>query len=116
MPMQPRHEYERALHYELRDALNKHLTSTGFFVWLDVRPTATARTFQSLDLIVARTENWLNELDPDGVSEKKLPTLLLRDPAADVEITAIPRKPEVRDHRAAEIVGNPGPALVGWNE
>lgn len=110
------HEDEIALHHELRDALNGGLTSKNFFVWITVEPTGDAKRFADLDNVIARTEAWLSTLNPDAVPEADLPKLQLHDKAAAMEITALPRKPEVRDHRAQEIVGNPGPVLVGWNE
>jgi hypothetical protein len=42
--------------------------------------------------------------------------LLFEDPAADVRIRAIPKKPEARGTRATEIVGNPEPVLMGFGE
>jgi len=113
--MQARHPHEVALHHGLRDAFNQRLTSKGFFVWIDVRPTEEAQQFEDVDRLVAETEAWLDGLDPDQVESKKLPELDLVDKAATVTVTAIPRKPEVRGYRADEIVGNPGPVLVGWN-
>jgi hypothetical protein len=108
------HKDEIALHHELRDALNGGLTNTNFFVWINVKPTGDAKRFVRLDQMVGRTEAWLSTLDPDAVREGDLPKLQLQEEAASVEITALPRKPEVRDHRATEIVGNPGPVLTGW--
>jgi hypothetical protein len=102
------------LHRELRDALNRDLTSRNFFVWINVKPTGHARCFADLNAIVGRTEAWLSTLDPDAVRERELPKLQLEDRAASVEITALPRKQEVRGYRAQEIVGNPAPALAGW--
>ncbi|HVO55634.1 MAG TPA: hypothetical protein VMT37_14575 [Solirubrobacterales bacterium] len=108
------HEDEVALHHELRDAFNRDLTNRNFFVWLNVDPTGEAKQFAHLDKMVERTEAWLANLNPDAVREGDLPTLQLHEEAASVEITALPRRREVRDHRAQEIVGNPGPVLVGW--
>lgn len=116
MRFSPSHRDESALHSALRDALNEELENKDFFVWLDVRPTGKAREFDDLGKIVAETEGWLGSLDPDAVEEKKLPKRHFDQEAASVEITALPRKPEVRDHRADEIVGNPGPILIGWDE
>lgn len=115
MPLEARHPDEVALHHELRDAFNQRLSSKGFFVWIDVRPTGKARRFRHLDRLVEETDRWLNRRDPDAVKPSELPELPLEDEAATVRITAIPRKREVRAQRAAEIVGNPGPVLVGWN-
>ena len=104
------------MHSALRDALNERLENKDFFVWLDVRPTGKAQEFEDLSEIVAETENWLEGLDPDDIEEKQLPKRHIEQEAASVEITALPRKPEVRDHRADEIVGNPRPMLFGWDE
>jgi hypothetical protein len=108
------HPDEIALHHELRDALNDSLTNKNFFVWINVQPTGDAKQFSNLDEIVGRVEGWLSDLNPDDVQESSLPKLALDDEAASIGVTALPRKPEVRDHRAAEIVGNPWPVLVGW--
>lgn len=108
------HKDEIALHHELRDALNRDLTNKNFFVWINVEPTGEAKRFAHLGKMIGRTEAWLSTLNPDAVREGDLPKLQLDEKAASVEITALPRKPEVRDHRAQEIVGNPGPVLVGW--
>lgn len=114
MQYKPRHPDEPALHEELRKALNEDLTDKGFFVWIDVEPTGDARHFENLDQIVRKTDEWLHSLDPDAVQEGALPEIKFEDPAAVVEITAIPRKKKVRGYRAQEIVGNAGPMLIGW--
>jgi len=108
------HPDEITLHHELRDSLNSSLTNRNFFVWINVRPTGDAKQFSNLNGMASKIESWLSDLDPDAVEEGDLPKLPLHDDAASVEITALPRKAEVRDHRAAEIVGNPWPVLVGW--
>jgi len=36
------------------------------------------------------------------------------DPAAEIKLRAIPKRPEARDRRADQIVGNPEPILAGW--
>jgi hypothetical protein len=90
------------------------LTSKGFFVWINVEPTGEAKCFVNLQHIVEETESWLSRLNPDAVNARDLPKLSLHDRAAEIKITALPRKPEVRGYRATEIVGNPGPILVGW--
>lgn len=103
-----------ALHHQLRDALNASLKNKNFFVWINVMPTGDASRFSELDRMVERTEDWLSRLNPDAVREGDLPKLQLRENAASVEITALPRKREVRGYRAAEIVGNPEPVLTRW--
>jgi len=90
------------------------LRNKNFFVWISVEPTGDAKHFSSLQKVVGRTEDWLSTLDPDAVREGELPKLPLHETAAEIEVTALPRKPEVRDRRADEIVGNPWPVLVGW--
>ncbi len=115
MPYRASHPDETVLHSALREALNRGLRNTNFFVWIRVKPTGKASQFDDLSRIVDDTETWLNSLDPDAVKEKELPKRRFEQRAALVEITALPRKPEVRGYRASEIVGNPSPALVGWN-
>jgi hypothetical protein len=115
MPMEPRHPDEPALHFELRDALNRGLTNTDFFVWIDVEPSGAAQSFKNLAAMVAATEHWLADLDPDAVDPGALPEQPFHDHAGKVRITAIPKKPSARGQRAEEIVGNPGPVLVGWD-
>jgi hypothetical protein len=115
MPMQPSHPDEPALHSELRDALNEGLTSTDFFVWLSIYPTGKGEHLATLPSIVESTEAWLNSLDPDSVSSGDMPEKKFVDPAGEVRIRAIPKKPEARAYRADQIVGNPSPMLVGWN-
>jgi hypothetical protein len=115
MPYRASHPDETVLHYALRDALNRGLRNTNFFVWIRVKPTGNAKQFDDLPRIVNDTEIWLNSLNPDAVREKELPKRRFDERAASVEITALPRKPEVRGYRATEIVGNPSPVLVGWN-
>jgi hypothetical protein len=115
MPLEPRHPDELALHHELRDAFNQRLRNTNFFIWIDVRPTGRYQRFQHLDQVIRATETWLADLDPDAPrSADHLPERWLVDPAAEMKLRAIPRKREVRGYRAAEIVGNPEPVLVGW--
>lgn len=109
------HPDEIALHHELRDALNAGLTSKDFFVWIRVEPSGERRTFGDLDGLVGRIEGWLGQFDPDRVQESDLPMIRLEDPAAEVEVTALPKKAQARNRRADQIVGNPSPALVGWS-
>lgn len=115
MPYRASHPDETVLHHALRDALNHGLRNTNFFVWIRVKPTGRTTQFDDLPRIVNDTEIWLNSLNPDAVKEKELPKRRFDERAASVEITALPRKPEVRGYRATEIVGNPSPVLVGWN-
>jgi len=112
--LEPLHPNEAALHHALRDALNRRLTTTDFFVWINIRPTGLRKNFENLDGIVEATEAWLLAQDPDTVSAEALPEQTLLDPAADVTVRAIPKKTAARGHRASEIVGNPEPALAGW--
>lgn len=114
MALEPLHPDEAALHHELRDALNQQLTSTDLFVWIRVEPTGDAHGFEHLDRIVLETERWLSSLDPDVVDAADLPGRAFSDKAAEIEVRAIPKKPEARGQRAAQIVGNPEPALAGW--
>lgn len=115
MPMEPRHPDEPALHRDLRDALNRDLNNTDFFVWIDVVPSGAAQTFANLDAMVAATEGWLAHLNPDAIDPNALPEQLFRDPAGEVRITAVPKKPSARGRRADQIVGNPEPAVSGWD-
>ena len=118
MPLEPSHPDEPELHRQLRDALNAELTNKNFFVWITVRPTGWQKSFAYLPSIVDKVEAWLETLDPD----EALPwdagggAIEFTDPAADVEIRAIPKKPEARGKPAREIVGNPEPVLSGYVE
>lgn len=112
--MEPLHPDEPELHRQLRDALNEGLSNTDFFVWITVRPTGHQTHFSYLPRIVEKTERWLSLLDPDAPQEERRSTEFVQDPAADVEIRAIPKKPEARGRRAVEIVGNPEPVLAGY--
>ncbi len=117
MPLEPRHPDEAALHHGLRDAFNGELKNANFFVWIDVRPVGESKRFAHLDQIVKATEEWLGDLDPDAPRiADRLPERWIVDPAAEVKLRAIRRKRKVRGHRAAQIVGNPEPVLVGWEE
>jgi hypothetical protein len=113
VPLEPSHPDEPALHYALRDALNGRLTNTDFFVWITVRPTGEQQEFRNLDWIVHDTETWLASLDPDA--ERDLASeRFFHDPAAEVQIRALPKKPEARGKGTQPIVGNPEPILTGW--
>ena len=114
MNMKPSHPDEPVLHRQLRDALNEHLTSTEFFVWITVHPTGEAKEFATLPGIAAETDKWLATLDPDDIAPGDLPEKQFEDPAADVTIRAVPKKREARAYRSVQIVGNPEPMLVGW--
>jgi hypothetical protein len=117
MALQARHPLERALHHQLRDALNSELRNPNFFVWIDVRPLGDRDAFDDLGRIVKDTEQWLGSLDPDeDATSEHLPERWERDAAADVKLRAIPKKPEKRSHRADQIVGNPEPILAGFVE
>lgn len=114
MPLEPLHPDEPTLHRALRDALNQRLTSTNFFVLISIEPTGERTSFEDLDAIVTDVEEWLSRLDPDEAPAEALPERTWSDKAADVRIRAIPKKRSARGYRAAEIVGNPEPALAGW--
>ena len=115
MALSARHPDEPALHHELRDAFNRKLTSTKFFVWIDVRPTGGLKRFAHLDEIVRATEQWLTDLDPDApAAPDRIAERWIVDPAAEIKLRAIPKRPEARDRRADEIVGNREPILAGW--
>jgi hypothetical protein len=117
MPLDARHPDELALHHQLRDALNRDLTNTNFFVWIDVRPTGKHKRFTELKQVVAAVDEWLSDLDPDAhYSADRVPERWISEPAAEIKLAAIPRRREVRDRRAKQIVGNPEPMLVGWEE
>ena len=77
-------------------------------------PTGERTTFEDVDHIVAQTEAWLANLDPDAVEPDELPERQFSDRAGEVRIRAIPKKSSARGNRAAEVVGNPEPALAGW--
>jgi hypothetical protein len=116
MSLDPRHPDEPALHHELRDELNEHLTNPNFFVWIEVKPTGHQTELGEVAQIVNDTERWLGSLDPDDVRPDDLPEQVWSDPAAEVHITAIPKSPQSRGRRADQIVGNPEPILVGYVE
>jgi hypothetical protein len=117
VPLEPLHPDQPELHRQLRDALNEGLTNADFFVWITVLPTGYQKRFSYLPRIVERTDRWLVSLDPDAPQEdRKSNTEFFEDPAADVRIRAIPKKPEARGRRAVEIVGNPEPVLAGYGD
>jgi hypothetical protein len=111
----PLHPQEPALHHELRDALNKQLANTSFFVWIDVSPTGEQPCFEDLSRMVADIQRWLDSLDPDSVfSISDVPQLRIADPAAEIRVRALPKSIAARGRQPAEIVGNPEPVLVAW--
>jgi hypothetical protein len=115
MALHPLHPDEPALHRELRDALNRRLANTNFFVWIKVIPTGMQQEFADLDRVVRGIEWWLDSLDPDAIpTVEPVPELELADPAADILVRALPKKRAARKRRSAQIVGNPEPVLVGW--
>jgi hypothetical protein len=116
MALAPLHPAEPDLHHELRDALNANLSNTDFFVWINVTPIGEQRAFNDPGRIVRGVEAWLATLNPDQVTgASDLPELEFVDPAAEVRVRALPKKPAARSGRSAEIVGNPEPVLVGWS-
>jgi hypothetical protein len=114
VPLEPLHPDEPALHHALRDALNRQLTDTDFFVWINVTPTGERTEFDDLSSIVRRTEQWLSSLSPESVEPETLPEKEFSDRAAEIKIRAIPKKPAARGSHPPQIVGNPEPALAGW--
>ncbi len=115
MDLKPSHPDESDLHHQLRDALNKRLTSTDFFVWISVTPTGAGKQFADLESLVNAIEAWLATQDPDAPQgADDLPERNFSDASADVSISALPKKPEARSYRSEQIVGNPEPILVGW--
>ncbi len=116
MALAPLHPAEPKLHHELRDALNASLANTNFFVWINVTPLGEGGSFGDAGRIVNGVEAWLDSLDPDLVSAAgEVPELEFIDPAAEVRVRAVPKKPEARAGRSAQVVGNPEPVLVGWS-
>jgi hypothetical protein len=106
---------EPELHEQMRQALNEGLSSKSFFVWINVTPKGAGARFGDLSPIVKDIDEWLAGLDPDAVDRDwARERRVYSNPAAEVEIHAIPKKPSARGSRAAEIVGNPAPALAGW--
>ncbi len=118
MPLEPSHPDEPELHHELRDALNAGLENKDFFVWITVRPVGWQKSFAYLPRIVDTVEEWLGALDPEDVQpwDHGKGEISLTDPAADVRVRAIPKKPEARGTRPDHIVGNPEPVLAGYVE
>ncbi len=115
MELKPIHPSEPPLHHELRDALNRNLANTSFFVWINVTPTGTEQQFADLERIVSDIGWWLDKLDPDAIhGTEDVPELDISDAAADIRVRALPKKPAARLQRAEQIVGNPEPVLVGW--
>jgi hypothetical protein len=109
------HPDELTLHHELRDALNQRLANTSFFVWINVVPTGTQQQFADIQRIVSGVQWWLDTLDPDAIpATEDVPELDVSDPAAEVRVRALPKRPDARAQRSAQIVGNPEPVLVGW--
>lgn len=116
MEFSPPHPAELSLHHELRDALNGKLDNGSFFVWINVAPTGADARFADVQRIVAGIEWWLGTLDPDTIpATEAVPQLELSDPAADVRVRALPKRPDARSRRSVAIVGNPEPVLVGWS-
>jgi hypothetical protein len=116
MALAPLHPAEPALHHELRDVLNADLSNKDFFVWINVTPNGSGEEFNDLGKIVRGVEAWLDALNPDDVSTaEQVPELEFIDPAAEVRVRAIPKKPAARGARSGPIVGNPEPVLVGWS-
>jgi hypothetical protein len=114
MALSAPHPDESASHHELRDALNRQLTNTNFFVWIDVRPTGKHKGFSELEQVVKIVEEWLDDLDPDASApgEDRVQEREISDPAATVKLRAIPKKPAARGGRAEQIVVNPEPLLA----
>jgi hypothetical protein len=117
MPFEASHPDEPDLHHELRDALNAGIQNTNFFVWISVYPTGWGKSFSYLPRIVEAVEEWLGALDPDQARpwDKVGGEIEIVDPAADVRLRAIPKKPEARGTRSGLVVGNPEPILTGWH-
>jgi hypothetical protein len=116
MKFSPSHPAELALHHELRDALNGKLDNGSFFVWINVAPTGANTRFANVQRIVAGIEWWLGTLDPDAIpATEAVPQIHLSDPAADVRVRALPKRPDARSRRSTGIVGNPEPALAAWS-
>jgi hypothetical protein len=115
MELNPSHPAELSLHHELRDALNGTLDNPSFFVWIHVAPSGGEARFADTERMVAAIDWWLGTLDPDAIPvAEAVPQLDLSDPAAEVRVRALPKKPDARKQRSAVVVGNPEPVLVGW--
>jgi hypothetical protein len=115
MRLHPLHPDEPGLHHALRDALNERISNTGFFVWINVSPSGLQREYADLDRLVAGVQLWLDTLDPDRMSASEgVPEMAMFDPAAEVRVRALPKKPSARTVCARAVVGNPEPVLVGW--
>ena len=114
LPLEPSHPDEPGLHHALRDALNRGLSNTDFFVWITVHPTGERKDFADLSGLVRQADEWLRQYNAETVDPSQLPEREFSDRAATVEVKAIPKKPAARGRHPGEIVGNPEPILTGW--
>jgi hypothetical protein len=97
-------------HEAVRDTLDSRISNPNFFLWIDVEAEPGA----SLDKDTLREdiEEWLGELDPDAaIAEQTQPRHRLRVGGMDIQLTALPKKPEARG-TSQRIVGNPVPAFA----
>jgi len=105
-------------HKALAEALDAEITSPDFFLWLRVKAeqATTGPTRGQLDVVVHQVQTWLNSLnvshakDADG----RFPTAKHSVGKVEIEVTAVPKKPEARGISNI-VVGNPLPPSAHWN-
>jgi hypothetical protein len=97
-------------HREITAELERRVQNRDFLIWVNV--TGQRRGKQvDYDVIGREVEAWLRNLDPDAHSPQS-PAFPVYGPTLDLEVRAIPKKPEARG--AQPLVANPVPAVAYW--
>jgi hypothetical protein len=97
-------------HREVAAELERRVQNRDFFVWLNVTGRRRGEPVD-YDAIAREIETWLRGLDPDTHSPAE-PGLQTYGPTLDLEVRAIPKKPEARGSQP--LVANPVPAVAYW--
>ncbi len=97
-------------HREVAAELERRVRNRDFFLWLNV---TGRRRGEPVDYgaMSGELEIWLRGLDPDSHSPGD-PGFQVRGPTLDLEVRAIPKKPEARGSQP--LVANPVPAVAYW--
>src|ERR1700746_56518 len=100
-------------HEALAPALDREIKRSDFFLWLQIDGEGLPGDSE-VRRLVQRTRQWLDGLDGGAGDAHHPPTLRLGGGMAQIELTALPKKPRARDF-LGPVVGNPVPPRVFWN-
>ena len=98
-------------HREVAAELERRVENRDFLLWLNVTGRRRGERVD-YDAIGREVETWLRSLNADSHSPRE-PAFPVYGPTLDLEIRAIPKKPEARG--TVPLVANPVPTGPYWD-